>query len=293
MTEAETRFEAWRSLVTRELESTFAPRESCPEPLFEAMRYAMMAGGKRLRPLLVLASCAAAGGRDEDALPAALAIEMIHTYSLVHDDLPAMDDDDLRRGRPTTHVVYGEALAILAGDALHTYAFETLGASHLPPARVRAQLATLARAAGPAGMAGGQVLDLLAEGQEPNEGLVRQIHRLKTGALLAAAHRLGAEGAGAAAELATHFEAIGHKVGLAFQIQDDVLDVTSTTEELGKTVGKDEAAGKATWPALVGLEESKRRAKALMEEALAEIDGLEGDTAPLAFLVRKMVERRK
>ncbi len=281
----------WRTTFNKRMEQTLTPQGDIPEALLEAMRYAVMGGGKRLRPLLIQASCLAVGGHVTDALPAALAVEMIHSYSLIHDDLPSMDDDALRRGRPTTHVVYGEALAILAGDALHSFAFETLARASLPAKRIQALTATLARAAGPGGMAGGQVLDMLAEGEPASEESVSQIHRLKTGALLAASHRLGAEAGGAAPESADFFEKVGHKVGLAFQIQDDILDETATTEQMGKTVGKDQASAKATWPAVVGLEESARRAKTLTQEALEDLE-LYGDAAELLRgLVRLAVER--
>ncbi|MDQ7006194.1 MAG: polyprenyl synthetase family protein [Acidobacteriota bacterium] len=285
---------AWREQIDRLLGPCVADRTDIPAPLREAMTHPLVAGGKRLRPLLVLAACRACGGTDAQALAPALAVEMIHTYSLVHDDLPAMDDDSLRRGKPTTHVVYGEAMAVLAGDALHTLAFETLSAADLPPERIARLVLTLARAAGGAGMAGGQALDLEAEGSTAvGEEQVAAIHRLKTGALLAASHRLGAEAAGATADLATEMEAIGAVIGLAFQIQDDVLDVTASTEELGKTAGKDAAVGKATWTAAVGLEEARRRARELMHQALARIDALPGATAPLTLLARLAIDRSK
>ena len=291
MNEIPGQLDLWRRLFSERAESLFSSRREIPGKLREAMSYAMMAGGKRLRPLLVLSSCRAAGGTDERALPAALAVEMIHTYSLIHDDLPAMDDDDLRRGRPTTHVIFGEAMAILAGDALHTMAFETLAGANLPAARIRAQVATLARAAGPGGMAGGQVLDLLAEGQEPSEELVSHIDRLKTGALLAASHRLGAEAAGGETSLLERLEEVGERVGLAFQMQDDILDQTATSEQLGKTPGKDQAAGKVTWPAVVGIEETGRRARMLVQQALDLLEPLGPRAAALRHLTRLAVER--
>ncbi|MBP7147208.1 MAG: polyprenyl synthetase family protein [Acidobacteria bacterium] len=254
------------------------------------MRYSALGGGKRLRPLLVLAACRACGGDEEQALPAALAVEMIHAYSLVHDDLPAMDDDELRRGRPTTHVAFGEALAILAGDALQSRAFEMLARAR-PAERVAAQLAVLARAAGAPGMAGGQALDLLAEGRDVDEAGVEAIHRLKTGALLTACFRLGALAAGAPAPVVETLTAAGREIGLAFQIQDDVLDVTASTAELGKTAGKDQRASKATWPAVVGLDESRRRATELLASALARLAPLGPTAHPLVRLARQSVER--
>ena len=254
MTEVDQQLAGWREVFNRELDDTLtAGRTGAPRTLLEAMRHAALAGGKRLRPLLIMATAQGCGEDPSTAMPAALAVEMIHTYSLIHDDLPAMDDDELRRGRPTCHVVYGEAAAILAGDALQTLAFETLTRSPLPPQRVCRQVASLSRAAGAAGMTGGQVLDLEAEGAEHvDTALVEQIHRMKTGALIAACLRLGAEAAGREPGTADNLERIGLKLGLAFQIKDDVLDCTSTAEQLGKTAGKDVGHDKATWPAVVG-----------------------------------------
>jgi geranylgeranyl pyrophosphate synthase len=216
---------------------------------------------------------------------------MLHAYSLVHDDLPAMDDDDLRRGRPTVHRAFDEATAILAGDALQTRAFEVLASAPLPPERVVAQVRTLATAAGTDGMAGGQQLDLNAEGLAASEALVTEIDRRKTGALLQAAFVLGAQAAGAAPDLVAALAKVGADVGLAFQIQDDLLDETATTAELGKTAGKDVAAGKVTWPAAVGRDESARRARVLLQGALARIEALGPRAAPLAELVRRTASR--
>jgi farnesyl diphosphate synthase len=282
--------ECWRRWVDDELARALPPPGGLAAPLPEAMRHATLGGGKRLRPLLVLAACHAAGGAVEEALPAALAIELVHAYSLVHDDLPAMDDDDLRRGRPTVHVAFDEATAILAGDALQTAAFEILANASLPPDRVVAQVRTLAVAAGVAGMAGGQQLDLAAEGAVATEEVVASIHARKTGALFAAALRLGAEAAGAAAAVADSLHGIGADLGLAFQIQDDILDET-TTEQLGKTSGKDAAQGKATWPAAVGIAESKRRAAALFDRALDALGAFGAPATPLTALVQRTRER--
>ncbi|MCU0225069.1 MAG: polyprenyl synthetase family protein [Acidobacteria bacterium] len=287
-------FAAWRDLVEHGLaEAVAAPPGTCDAAaeLVDAMRYALLGGGKRLRPLLTLAACRACGGAAEAALPAALAIELIHAYSLVHDDLPAMDDDDLRRGRPTTHKVYGEALGILAGDALQTRAFELLARAPLPGATVAQQVAALAAAAGPAGMAGGQALDLAAEGKPADADAVARIGRMKTGALLTACFELGALAAGAPPELRARLVRCGAQVGEAFQIQDDILDLTASTEQLGKTAGKDLAQGKATWPALVGLDAARRRTAALRDEALAELAELGPPAVPLAALVRAAVDR--
>jgi geranylgeranyl pyrophosphate synthase len=293
LTTVDQQLAAWREAFNAELDrSLTAERTGAPEPLLAAMRHAALAGGKRLRPLLIMAAAQGCGTDPETGLPAALAVEMIHTYSLIHDDLPSMDDDELRRGRPTCHVVYGEATAILAGDALQTYAFETLAAAPLPPDRVCRQVATLARATGSAGMTGGQVLDLQAEGAERVEtSLVERIHKMKTGALIAACLRLGAEAAGKDPRTADQLERVGLKIGLAFQIKDDVLDCTSTADALGKTVGKDLGHNKATWPAVVGLEEAERHAEQLAVAALEELAFLDGEVEPLRRLVERAVDR--
>ncbi len=285
---------AWREQVERGLEDALAAPEElagADAELLEAMRYALLGGGKRLRPLLTLAACRACGGTTAAALPAAVAIEMIHAYSLVHDDLPAMDDDDLRRGRPTTHKVYGEAMAILAGDALQTRAFEVLARGAVPGATVAAQVVALAAAAGPAGMAGGQALDLAAAGTPADAGAVARIDRMKTGALLTACFELGALAAAAPEPVRARLVRCGELVGEAFQIQDDILDLTASTEQLGKTAGKDLVQGKATWPALVGLDAALRRAAALRDEALAGLASLGPAADPVLALVRAAVDR--
>ncbi len=278
----------WRARVDGYLAARLAiPAGDGSPELQEAMRYAVLAGGKRLRPLFVLGAALAAGGEPEAALPFAAAVEMIHAYSLVHDDLPAMDDDELRRGRPTVHVVHGEALAILAGDALQSLAFETLAEAAVPPGRVVAALRILGRAAGARGMAGGQALDLLSEGLPATEELVARIDRLKTGALIAASFRLGAEAAGADPEVAGRLEAAGAAAGLAFQVQDDILDATASTEQLGKTAGKDARQDKATWVAAVGLAEARRRAA----DAFARTRELLEPLGPPAETLRRLVAR--
>lgn len=284
---------SWRETFEGELDRALTvERTAAPSRLVEAMRHAALAGGKRLRPLLVLSTTHGCGAEPRAGLPAALAVEMIHTYSLIHDDLPSMDDDELRRGRPTCHVVFGEAMAILAGDALQTLAFEVLGGAPLPPERVCRQVATLARAAGGSGMTGGQVLDLEAEGAEAvDTSLVERIHRMKTGALLGACLRLGAEAAGRDAATAEALERAGLKLGLAFQIKDDVLDRTSTAEALGKTVGKDEGHDKATWPAVVGLEAAESDAERLAASALEELAFLGEPAGPLRRLAGMAVDR--
>ena len=264
--------------------------------LFEAMRYSLLAGGKRLRPVLALAACEAVGGRLEAAMGFACAIEMIHTYSLIHDDLPCMDDDDLRRGRPTNHKIYGEAVATLAGDALLTDAFTVLARSGVassaaPPAALLTTVAELAEAAGSAGMVAGQVIDLLGEGRNLTVQELEYLHRRKTGALFIAAVRGGARLGGAGgAELAA-LEAYARALGLAFQVIDDILDVTQTTEKLGKSAGKDIAAQKATYPALLGLDKAKKEADRLTARARAALKPFGKKAEPLAELARHMAQR--
>lgn len=247
----------------------------CPPRLREAMSYSLLAGGKRLRPVLVLMACEACGGDSEAALPAACAIEMIHTYSLIHDDLPAMDDDDYRRGRLTNHKVFGEAMAILAGDALLTLAFEVVARDVRPAVVAAACCADLAFAAGACGMVGGQVADLEAESQSDrgSESLahLQSIHRRKTGRLIRSALTMG--GRIAQADVATlgTLDHYGTCIGLAFQIADDVLDVTGSQDKLGKGVGKDAGHGKLTYPGLIGLERSRQMARDLIDEACLAI----------------------
>ncbi len=273
----------------------FLPRPgSVPVTVRRAMAYSLFPGGKRLRPILAIAACRALGGRVADVLPAGAAIEMIHTYSLIHDDLPALDNDDLRRGRATSHRVFGEAMAILAGDALLTHAFE-IAASHPADERLAARkvraIRLLARAAGVTGMIGGQVMDLEAEGRPYTYGTLLRIHRGKTGALISAAARIGGIMAGGRPADLRALGAYGDHVGLAFQIIDDILDREGSTERLGKTAGKDARARKATYPALLGIEESRRRASdaaRLAERAIARL-GRRG--RPLAGLARFIVDR--
>ena len=243
--------------------------------LAEAMRYSLEAGGKRVRPVLCLLAAEAVGGRTEDALPGALALEYIHTYSLIHDDLPAMDDDDLRRGRPTNHKVYGEGHAILAGDGLLTEAFGVLAEGTDDPARRLEALALLAEAAGWRGMVGGQALDLEGEKLEHyNLDHLRLIHRLKTGALLRASLEMGAVLGGAGPTERQALRAYGEAIGLAFQIQDDILDATATDADLGKRAGKDAGRGKITYPSLLGLDGARRALEEATETALCQLASL-------------------
>ncbi|MBA3314498.1 MAG: polyprenyl synthetase family protein [Planctomycetaceae bacterium] len=283
--------------IERALLASLPECGDCPPRLREAMEYSLMAGGKRLRPVLTLFACEACGGTAAEAIPAACALEMVHTYSLIHDDLPAMDDDDLRRGRPTNHKQFGEALAILAGDALLTRAFEIVAAGVRPADVAAACCADLAAAAGAAGMVGGQVADLEAEDLAPSgdqdvdgRHLVA-IHRRKTGALIACAASLGGRVAGINEETRLSLAAFGRNVGLAFQIADDLLDRTGDRDRMGKGVGKDAALGKLTYPGLYGVEESRRKAAALVDAACSAVEPLGPAGEPLTALARFVLER--
>ena len=281
-----------RDLVNSALARYVAPQVDCPSRLQEAMAYSLLAGGKRMRPVLVLLASEACGGTAEAALPAACALEMVHTYSLIHDDLPAMDDDDLRRGRPTNHVVFGEGMAILAGDGLLTLAFEVMADGVQPPDVAAACCLDLARAAGLAGMVGGQVADLEAE-ETPVASVaeLERIHRRKTGRLLGSALTLGGRIARADAATLTLLQHYGECIGLAFQIADDLLDVRGTAAVMGKGVRKDAAHGKATYPALLGTTASLQRAQSLVEDACQAIAPLGERGKRLAALAHFVLER--
>jgi len=267
---------------------------TAPPKLLEAIDYSLMAGGKRLRPALVL-ECAKASGIFHDgvkaiALAAAAAMELIHTFSLVHDDLPAMDDDDLRRGRPTNHKVYGEAVAILAGDAMVTMAFEVIAAD--APADIAAKLVReLASAAGPCGMIGGQIVDIDTN-RPKNLADLKRLHRMKTGALITASCRMGAIAANADPTVLAALDSFGRHLGLAFQIVDDILDQTATPEQMGKATHKDAAKGKVTYPMLIGLEASQKEAKTQLTAALRAVDMLGANAEALRALARFVVERQ-
>ncbi len=268
------------------------PGAACPPRLVEAMRHSLLGGGKRLRPVLALLATEACGADPGLALPAACALEMVHTYSLIHDDLPCMDDDDLRRGQPTCHKVFGEATALLAGDSLLTLAFEVL-ARDIQPRSVAAEcVLALAEAAGPSGMAGGQMADLQAEDRTDItlEGL-EAIHRRKTGALLRASLKIGGIIGGADPSKLQALDAYGHAVGLAFQIVDDLLDVQGDEVKLGKRVNKDQGLGKWTYPGLLGLEGSRRRARELADEAVEALAGFGGRGDRLRALALDLLER--
>ena len=282
-----------RRRIDTALDVRLPSRITRPAVLHDAMRYAVMAGGKRLRPILCLAACEAITGNQEPALLPGLAIEILHAYTLIHDDLPCMDDDDLRRGLPTCHVKFGEANALLAGDALLTLAFEWLAESGAPPPYTTAHLALeLARAAGSQGVIGGQVEDLAAEGRAADADLVDYIHRHKTAALIRAALRLGGMCGGAPAAQLDALTRYGEASGLAFQIADDILNATSTSEQLGKPVGSDHERGKLTYVAVHGLDASCRRAEALIREALDATECLPGAAVePLRALAEHSIRR--
>lgn len=265
-----------------------------PEKIYEAMRYSLMAGGKRLRPILCLATCELVGGTIEMALPTACALEMIHTMSLIHDDLPAMDNDDYRRGKLTNHKVYGEDIAILAGDGLLAYSFEYVAemTRDVPADRLLKVVAMLGRAVGAAGLVGGQVVDLDCEGN-PNVSLetLNFIHNHKTAALLEASVVSGAVLAGGSEAQLQQLSRYAQNIGLAFQIVDDILDITATQEELGKTAGKDLQAQKATYPSIWGLEESRQQAQTLIVAAKAELETFGSQAAPLNALADYITAR--
>ena len=268
-------------------------RQGDAQHLGEAMRYSLEAGGKRVRPVLCLLACEAVGGTTAQALPGALALEYVHTYSLIHDDLPAMDDDDLRRGRPTNHKVFGEGHAILAGDALLTEAFGVLAAADLDPVRRAGALVLLAEGAGWRGMAGGQALDLEGEKLTSYDlDHLRLIHRLKTGALLRASLEIGAVLGGAQSADRLALRAYGEAIGLAFQIQDDILDATATEAELGKRTGKDAGRGKITYPSLLGLDGARKALREATETALCQLASLPNRNS-LAAWARYLAQRAR
>lgn len=265
----------------------------------ESMRYSLFVGGKRIRPILCLAAAAAVdsdAATQRRALPVACALECIHTYSLIHDDLPAMDDDELRRGKPTNHTIFGEAAAILAGDGLLTFAFDLLSspvsAAIDDPARIRI-IQTIARAAGPLGMVGGQSLDMIYEGEKVGYEALRNIHRSKTGALITASVVSGAIIAGANEAQETALKTYGDHIGLAFQIVDDLLDIEATTEQLGKPAGSDIKSDKVTYPSLFGRETSKTMAREAVQEALTALAPFDRQAEPLRILANYIVERKK
>ena len=290
-----TSYLARRAAEVNEWLDRLVPSETTPPvQLHRAMRYSLLAGGKRLRPVLTLAAGEAFGADTDDLMPAACAIEMIHTYSLIHDDLPAMDNDDLRRGRPTCHKAFGEAVAILAGDALLTQAFRVL-ASDSPKRNAERQVQVIREVATAAGtveaLIGGQMADIESEGKNVDAAMLEDIHHSKTGAMITASVVVGGLIAGANEDQIDKLRQYGKGIGLAFQIADDILDVTSTSEQLGKTPGKDQAANKATYPAIHGIATSEARARELVEEAVATVSTLNLKTRVLEDIARFIIAR--
>ena len=284
-------FARWRARTEAALERALPDPTIAPQRLHAAMRHGVLNGGKRMRPLLVYATGTTLGAREDSLDAAAAAVELVHCYSLVHDDLPAMDDDDLRRGQPTVHVAFDEATAILAGDALQTLAFETLATAPQPPVQRIAMLAELARASGVAGMCGGQALDIDATGASIALEELERLHALKTGALLRCAVRLGALAGNATPTQAAQLDQYAAALGLAFQIRDDLLDIEGDAATLGKTAGKDIAQAKATFPSLLGVDASRARLQKLLAVMRQSLDALEADTSALQALARQVVER--
>ena len=279
-------------LVNRALGRFLPPARTRPVTIHQAMRYSLFAGGKRIRPILTLAAAEACGGTTASAMPLACVVECIHTYSLIHDDLPTMDNDDFRRGRPTSHKVYGEGIAVLAGDALLTQAFEIAAqAKGWPRYPHPALIREITETAGSLKLIAGQVADLEGEGENLSIAQLRYIHERKTSALLACSVRLGGMSANCTVRQLKALTDFGYNVGLAFQVIDDILDVTQTTEELGKTAGKDQAAAKATYPAIVGLEKSGKIAKKLTDKAFAALKPFAGKATALEAMAEYLLKR--
>jgi geranylgeranyl diphosphate synthase type II len=278
--------------VNRALDRFLPSEKTKPATIHKAMRYSLFAGGKRMRPALLLAANAACGGNEADAVPLACSVECIHTYSLIHDDLPAMDDDDFRRGKPTNHKVFGEGIAVLAGDALLTQAFEIAAQCKKFPRDPHDQVVLeIARAAGSLQLVGGQVADLEGENKKLSVAELRYIHERKTSALLCCSVRLGGMSANCSPAKLAALTEFGYNVGLAFQVIDDILDVTQTSEKLGKTAGKDVAVQKATYPAIVGLEKSRKIAEQLTAKAFAALKPFKGRAEALEALAEFLLKR--
>lgn len=279
--------------VEKALHASLPPAKTKPATIHRAMRYSLFAGGKRLRPILCLAANQATGGQPQDALPLACAVECIHTYSLIHDDLPCMDDDDLRRGKPTSHKVFGEGMAVLAGDALLTIAFELTARARSQKRYSTADMVKeLARASGSLGLIAGQVADLEGEGKTILADELRYIHQNKTAALIASSIRLGAMSANATSTALERLSKFGQALGLAFQVVDDILDITQTSEQLGKSAGKDVRAQKATYPALLGLERAQQEAARLTRLALSQLKPFGKKGERMEQIARYMLERK-
>jgi geranylgeranyl diphosphate synthase, type II len=292
MSDLKTYLKERSALVDAALETALPSAETSPATLHKAMRHSVFAGGKRLRPILCLAAAEVCGGSLEAAMQAACAVECLHTYSLIHDDLPCMDDDDFRRGVPTCHKVYGEAIAVLAGDALQALAFElTARTPDNSRYTVRDYIRELSVTAGSLHLIGGQVMDLEGEGKRLPLADLRYVHESKTAALLTTSIKLGAMSAGASAEQLSALHEFGWDTGLAFQVIDDILDVTQTSEKLGKSAGKDQATEKSTYPALMGLEASRAEAKRLTEAAMAALSIFGSQAEPLRQMAEYLLAR--
>ncbi len=284
-----------KDIVDKALEKLVPPGKTFPTSVHEAMRYSLFGGGKRVRPILAIAAAEAIGAKTADLLPVAGSLELIHTYSLIHDDLPAMDDDDLRRGRPTCHKVYGEATAILAGDGLLNMAFEVLSdprrVKAIPASRLVAIMKEISTASGAFGMIGGQVVDMESEGKDVDFATLEYIHTHKTGALIRAAVRVGALYAKAGTRQFKALTRYGEMAGLAFQIADDILDITGTEKEIGKDVGSDVKKGKKTYPSFYGLQESRTRALEVAGKAVQALEDFDRKADPLRELAKYIVNR--
>jgi len=284
-----------KDIVDKTLEKLVPPAKIFPSSIHEAMRYSLFAGGKRVRPILAIAAAEALGAKTADLLPLAGTLELIHTYSLIHDDLPAMDNDDFRRGRPTCHKVYGEAIAILAGDGLLNMAFEVLSdprrRKSVPANRLIAIIREISTASGVSGMVGGQVVDMESEGKDIDFPTLEYIHTHKTGTLIRASVRVGALYARAGKRHFTALTHYGEMVGLAFQIADDILDITGKQEEIGKDVGSDIKKGKKTFPSFYGLEESRRRAVEVVDKAIIALKDFDRKANPLRELAKYIINR--
>lgn len=279
--------ETKRDQVNQALEKYLELSSQCPPRLKEAMQYSLKAGGKRIRPILTLASCEACGGEAEVAMPVACALEMIHTFSLIHDDLPAMDNDDWRRGQPTNHKVFGEGMAILAGDGLLAHAFSILAKAKISSEVIE----DIAWATGPCGMVGGQVLDLGGEGKNLTISELEKLHRYKTGRLIAVAVTTGAKLANAAPTQLEGLKSYGERIGLAFQIADDILNVEGSQERMGKSAGSDRKKSKATYPGILGVTASRQRAEELVSQAIAALNSFDAKADPLRAIAQFIIAR--
>ncbi len=286
-----------RSIIEEALDRFFPRPEGPASEVIKAMRYSLFAGGKRLRPILCMSGASAVGGDERDVLPVACALELIHTYSLIHDDLPAMDDDDMRRGKPTCHKVFGEAVAVLAGDGLLTEAFYLMSrkdlSGHMSPHALLQVIPMIASAAGYQGMVGGQVVDIQSEGKGVEASLVEFIHTHKTGALITASVVSGALMGGGTQEQVAAIRTYGQKIGLAFQIADDILDIEGDTRTLGKGVGNDARKGKITYPSVLGLDKSKKIQRLMIKEAFKSLEAFDNRADPLRNIAIYIIERKK